>query len=289
MDDAGLELEGTAFISRFLAAGEKERAELKAAGVQLADRLSRRAIDLSYAKATEFSPKISLYFLLAAKVALLTHWPDSEAVAPFERPIRNYANYASTRLLGEEYESFRAAYTGDGGSMSPEPSPRFARMRLELEQAKWDFSRLLAAIPDDDLDRRLAGGAWTPRQELVHVVQALELLPRGIERAVGGGGRSLLSLVPASVRGWVNGYVIVPMRARGATRASIAEAYENAWTRLVDRLRALPEEAWDRGAPYPRQYRTVEQMARRVAEHLEHHAAHLCNVLGIERHGIPAP
>jgi Ni/Co efflux regulator RcnB len=43
----------------------------------------------------------------------------------------------------------------------------------------------------------------------------------------------------------------------------------------------LPEEAWHKGAAYPQQYRTVEQMAHWPAEHFEEHAAHLavCSTL----------
>ncbi|MBN1485558.1 MAG: hypothetical protein JXA37_12645 [Chloroflexia bacterium] len=110
MESPDLEPQGTAFISRFLASGERERDLLREAGADLAGRLYRAARDLAYAKATEFSPKIRLYFQLAAKVALLVYGPDSEAVEPFERNVRYYRNFPSTQALVDEYESFRAAY-----------------------------------------------------------------------------------------------------------------------------------------------------------------------------------
>lgn len=47
----------------------------------------------------------------------------------------------------------------------------------------------------------------------------------------------------------------------------------------------LPEEARQKGAAYPPQYRTVDQMAHRPAEHLEEHAAHLCRLLDLDRKG----
>ena len=108
-----LDLQGEAFISRFLAAGERERLALKTEGAALADQLRSKAIDLAQFKATEFSPKIRVYHQLAAKVALLAHGPDSEAVKPFEKDIRYYRNFASTQALVDEYERFRAA-TIDG-------------------------------------------------------------------------------------------------------------------------------------------------------------------------------
>lgn len=83
---------------------------MKEQGADLAKRLRRRAIDLAQFKATEFSPKIRVYHQLAAKVALLAHWPDSEALEWFEKDIRYYRNFESTQALVDEYERFREAY-----------------------------------------------------------------------------------------------------------------------------------------------------------------------------------
>jgi len=89
---------------------------MRAEGRALADRLRREAIDLAMSKATEFSPKISLYFLLAAKAALLAYWPEGRDLDLFEKDIRYYQIFESSQKLVEEYESFREAYTGDRGS-----------------------------------------------------------------------------------------------------------------------------------------------------------------------------
>jgi hypothetical protein len=88
---------------------------MRAEGAALANRLRRAAIDLAMSKATEFSPQIPLYHLLAAKVALLAHWPDSGALHGFEQDIGYYRCFESTLDLVEEYERFREAYTGSRG------------------------------------------------------------------------------------------------------------------------------------------------------------------------------
>ena len=165
------------------------------------------------------------------------------------------------------------------------PSNRFANIQPELEEVRQDFLWLLGLIPDDALDRRFPVEVWTIKQELVHVVQALSILPKGIKRAVIGKGRSALSFIPTGVRGWFNGFILIPLASRRATRTSIAEEYEKALNTLLNMLKELPEEAWHKGAAYPRQYRTVEQMAHRPAEHFEEHAAHLCRLLNIDRNG----
>ena len=83
---------------------------MKAEGADLASLLRRKAIDLAHSRASEFSPEIPLYHQLAAKVALLAHWPDSKALDTFEKDIRYYRNFESTQALVDEYERFRAAY-----------------------------------------------------------------------------------------------------------------------------------------------------------------------------------
>ena len=84
------------------------------------------------------------------------------------------------------------------------------------------------------------------------------------------------------MRSWVNGHIAVAMMARNATRASIADSYDKAHTALLDLLESLPEEAWSKGMPYPRKYRTVEQMAHLPAEHFGEHLDHLRKGLGKE-------
>lgn len=85
---------------------------MKAGGADLALRLQREAVGLAYSKATEFSPRIEQYFLLAAKVALLVYWPDNKALGAFEKDVYYYRNFEATRYLVEEYENFKEAFTG---------------------------------------------------------------------------------------------------------------------------------------------------------------------------------
>lgn len=164
------------------------------------------------------------------------------------------------------------------------PSDRFTSIQPELEDVRQSFLRLLELIPDEALDRRFPGEGWTIKQELVHIVQALAILPKGIKQAVQGKSRSALSFIPTGIRGWLNGIILIPLASRQATRTSITEAYGKAFNTLLDTLQELPEEAWQKGAAYPRQFRTVEQMAHRPAEHFEEHAAHLCHLLNIAEH-----
>jgi hypothetical protein len=51
-----------------------------------------------------------------------------------------------------------------------------------LEEVKLNFNRLLEGISDDDWERKIHGKGWTPQQEMVHIVQALEVLIAGVTR-----------------------------------------------------------------------------------------------------------
>jgi hypothetical protein len=165
--------------------------------------------------------------------------------------------------------------------MSSGASTRCQSIRRELEDVRRAFLDFLIGIPDDDLERALPGEGWTAKQEMVHIAQVLNVIPAGILQAHLGRRRSVLSYIPAFLRSWVNGHVIIPVVSRQATRDSVAESYGKAHAALVDLLEKLPEEAWNKGANYPSQYRTVEQMAHRPAEYFKVHADHLRRVLGL--------
>jgi hypothetical protein len=155
-------------------------------------------------------------------------------------------------------------------------------MQDKLESVQVKFFHLLEEIPDVDWDKKSVGRGWTFKQEMVHIVQALQVLPVGIERASKGGKRSLLGFIPSGLRNWVNGHIIIPLKAHAVTRESIAGDYQKANTVLVRVLETLTEEDWDKGMPYPRKYRTVEQMAYRPIEHFEEHETRLRKMLKAE-------
>jgi len=161
-------------------------------------------------------------------------------------------------------------------------SRRREHLKNKLEETQIKFLRLLAGISDTDLTKKWVDEGWTIKEELVHVVQVLELIPSGIERAFKGDRRSWLGFIPAGFRGWVNGHIIIPRKAEGETRETIAQAYRDAHKILIDKMKMVNEDDWEKGMPYPRKYRTVEQIAYRPVEHFEEHEAHINQLLGMK-------
>jgi hypothetical protein len=161
-------------------------------------------------------------------------------------------------------------------------TPQFLLARDQLERTRLAFVELLGVISDLDWDRPLQGEGWTVKQEMVHIVQVIKALRGAINRAVMGMGPSFLSAVPSQVRNVINGRLVVPLIARQATQESVASAYQEAHEALLATLEKLPEEAWSKGIPFPRRYRTVEELAHRPVEHFDEHAVHIRRVLMME-------
>lgn len=100
------------FLSRYRAADAAEREALKTEAAALAERLRTQAMDLSMVRATEFSPDIPRYVLLAAEIALLAYGPDAPELRPYEEAIHYYRDYPATQALVEAYERYRELVTG---------------------------------------------------------------------------------------------------------------------------------------------------------------------------------
>lgn len=120
--------------------------------------------------------------------------------------------------------------------MSREQSIHFESVREELETVRLRFLQLLNEIPEENWNIRPSGEDWTIKQEMAHIVQVVNILPKGIQNASEGGRRSILALVPASLRNWINGHIVIPFISRGTTRQSIAEAYGKVHKALINAL-----------------------------------------------------
>jgi hypothetical protein len=72
-------------------------------------------------------------------------------------------------------------------------------IKSELEEVRKKSLCLVYEIPENDWGRKVPGEAWVAKEEMVHIVQALEVLPKAIRLAVHDGKRSILSNVPSVI------------------------------------------------------------------------------------------
>lgn len=155
-------------------------------------------------------------------------------------------------------------------------------IRTQLQAIRGAFHTLLNSISDRDLERVMPGNRWSTKAELVHVVQAAQFVPGGIDQARRGQRTSLLSLAPAGLRDWVNGFILVPMLARNATRESIARDYDRVHAQMLAKLDSISIDELDKGTTFLGRYRTIEQIFHRPIEHFQEHAAHIRQGLNID-------
>jgi len=102
-----IDAEYNSFMRRYAVAPAEDFANLREQGQALAQRLRSAAIDLSYNKATEFSPLIPQYILMAAKVALLAHGAGAAGLRPYEQDVYYYDNFDPPSYIVGEYEDFK--------------------------------------------------------------------------------------------------------------------------------------------------------------------------------------
>jgi hypothetical protein len=102
-----IDAEYNSFMRRYAVAPAEDFANLREQGQALAQRLRSAAIDLSHNKATEFSPLIPQYILMAAKVALLAYGAGAAGLRPYEQDVYYYNNFDPPSYIVAEYEDFK--------------------------------------------------------------------------------------------------------------------------------------------------------------------------------------
>lgn len=141
------------------------------------------------------------------------------------------------------------------------------------------FSRrnyLVDSIPTDYWDQLIPGEDWTIQMEVAHIVQAMMLIPDGVERVrKGKHGLSLLFLVPLPLRNWVNGHIVVPKIAHKFTPVLAVRQYDQAHHAVLACLEIISDEDFQRSATFGSGlHRTIEDIFHRPEQHFaEHYAA----------------
>jgi hypothetical protein len=107
-----VETEYNSFMRRHEVASAEDLAVLREQGRNLAQRLRSAAIDLSSSKATEFSPLIEEYILMAAKVALQAYGASAPELRPYEQDVYYYRNFDPPGYIVGEYERFKKGQQG---------------------------------------------------------------------------------------------------------------------------------------------------------------------------------
>lgn len=159
----------------------------------------------------------------------------------------------------------------------------------ELENARDEFHRLLAAATPADLGRPSDGTRWTNKQLLFHmllgylIMRALTLLIRLFDRLPNGAGRAFARLLNAATRPFdaVN-YLGSRIGGTALSTRRMGIMFDHVIIKLHRRLDAETDDRLARGMHYPtrwdpffRDYMTLADLYRFPTQHFEFHQCQL--------------
>jgi hypothetical protein len=146
-------------------------------------------------------------------------------------------------------------------------------IQAEIEQTASRYFELLKEIPENDWNYKESRFTWSIRAELFHIAQAIDFIPAAVQQVRQGGRRLLpLLLIPLSWRNWINGYLIVPILSRNASREQLILRYHRSTTKIINLIGDIRNEEWDKSIEIVRGMpRNVIQVLHRPAEHFTEH------------------
>ncbi len=161
------------------------------------------------------------------------------------------------------------------------------RFRSEFEATRASFHDLLDSIPDQALEYKGPGNAWSVKAELWHIAQSLGFLAPAIMMVHRGHPYAALYLrFPVGIRSWINGYLLVPFLTRHVTRHGIGQQYDRAYQRILAELARPRDREWGPAAKLPLGLGTVEDLFHQPVEHFRLHAGRIGKNLELYRHDL---
>lgn len=157
-------------------------------------------------------------------------------------------------------------------TMERQPAIDREALRAELEATRAVFHDHLNAVSGEHWRQKCPGSDWSVAEVFVHLVWAIEYLPKEIEAARQGKG---MFNMPKWLADPLS-YWMIRFMARGCTPSSLQERYDAAIAATLEQLETLPDSDWSLGADfYGHGFYTVADLFHTPAEHLTEHTAGL--------------
>lgn len=148
---------------------------------------------------------------------------------------------------------------------------RIVELQAELETTRAAFHRLLAEIPPSAWQQKGVGSAWTVREEMWHICWGMRFMLDLIKNAHRGIG---LPRPPMLFADRLN-VLYTRLRARSATRRSIADRYDKTHQAVLDTLSSLRAEEWEILVRVFGQEQTIAYLFHGISHHFHEHAARI--------------
>lgn len=141
-------------------------------------------------------------------------------------------------------------------------------MRAELEATRTAFLAFLDSLSEDQWHQKSLDSAWTVGEVMVHLLWALEQLPKEVASARRGKGMfNMPKMLADPLSYWYTRWM-----ARSATPESISRRYNAAMTAVLRTLDNVKESDLTLGAPfYGHGFYTIADLFHTPAEHFAEH------------------
>ncbi len=124
---------------------------------------------------------------------------------------------------------------------------RAAALLIALGQCRLDIEDLLASLVSDDLARPTVCIGWSVRDQIGHIIEATEMLSKGLEEAAVGSTEGVLrpqEMAKAMQASAIERVALLPV-------SRLMAEYHRAAERLLDLLESRDPQAWEEDVPHP--------------------------------------
>jgi hypothetical protein len=153
--------------------------------------------------------------------------------------------------------------------------PDITALRIQLEETKTAYHRLMESLTDADWHRKTRSTAWTVGEVMTHLADTLADKPAAIADV--RRGKNHLNIPPGLH--WLGsriGYLMVKQSARRQNRQTILARYDQAYAALLATLDGIKGQEWKLGAfCYGEGYKTIYEVCQMVVSHFQEHAAQI--------------
>lgn len=154
-------------------------------------------------------------------------------------------------------------------------SPTREAIRAELETTRTQYHELRNSLSDQDWNKKSANPAWNVRQLMWHLAWAGGFTVDGVESCRKGKGWNPPNLIADRAN-----TLITRIGARGATRQSVGEKYDEAHQKVISCLDGVQDAEWQKRARVFSRDMTIEKTFRDMVEHFKEHEGDIKKGLG---------
>jgi uncharacterized damage-inducible protein DinB len=163
--------------------------------------------------------------------------------------------------------------TETGGATAA--SPTREAIRAELEATRSQYHELRNSLSDEDWNKKSGNPAWNVRQLMWHMAWTGGYTVQGVESCRKAKGTN----PPNWIADRAN-TMITRIGARGATKQSVGEKYDEAHQKVIACLEGVQDDEWQKGARVFNRDMTIEKTFRDMVEHFKEHEADIKKGLG---------